>query len=39
MEWLELVGYGTEVEVAVKREFDAGLRHATTGKLCSPSSE
>ena len=25
-------------KVAVKREFEAGLRHATTGKLCKPSS-
>ena len=25
--------------VAVKRKFEAGLRHATTGKLCQPSSK
>ena len=25
--------------VAVKREFEAGLCHATTGKLCQPSSK
>ena len=24
--------------VAVKREFEAGLRHAAIGKLCQPSS-
>ena len=28
-----------EQKVAVKREFEAGLRHATTGKLCQPSSK
>ena len=26
-------------KVAVKHEFEAGLRHATTGKLCQPSSK
>ena len=26
-------------KVAIKREFEAGLRHATTGKLCEPSSK
>ena len=26
-------------KVAVKCEVEAGLRHATTGKLCQPSSE
>ena len=26
-------------EVAIKREFEAGLIHATTGKLCQPSSK
>ena len=30
-EWLERLGYGAEV--AVKRKFEAGLRHETTGKL------
>ena len=24
-------------KVAVRREFEAGLRHAMTGKLCQPS--
>ena len=26
-------------EVVIKREFEAGLIHATTGKLCQPSSK
>ena len=26
-------------KVAVKREFEAGLRHSTTGKLCQPSGK
>ena len=26
-------------KVAEKREFEARLRHATTGKLCQPSSK
>ena len=26
-------------KVAVKREFEAGLRYATTGRLCQPSSK
>ena len=29
----------TVQKVAVKREFEARLRHAVTGKLCQPSSE
>ena len=33
-EWLEWLGNGAE-----KRVFEAGLRHATTGKLCQPSSK
>ena len=28
-----------EQKVAMKREFEAGLRHSTTGKLCQPSSK
>ena len=31
VEWLERLDYGQKV--AVKREFEAGPRHATTGKL------
>ena len=30
-EWLERLGYGAKV--AVRCEFEAGLRHATSGKL------
>ena len=26
-------------KVTVKHEFEAGLRHATTGKVCQPSSK
>ena len=26
-------------KIAVKHEFEAGLRHAVTGKLCQPSSK
>ena len=37
VEWLEWLGYGAES--AVKREFEAGLRHVATGKLCQPSSK
>ena len=34
-ELLERLGYGAES----RREFEAGLRHATTGKLGQPSSK
>ena len=37
VECLERLCYGAENRV--KREFEAWLRHATTGKLCQPSSK
>ena len=37
VEWLERLGYGAESRRKV--EFEAGLCHATTVKLCQPSSK
>ena len=34
VEWLERLGYGAE-----EYEFEPGLVHLTTGKLCEPSSK
>ena len=38
VEWLERFGFGA-VNRRSKCEFEAELRHATTGKLCQPSSK
>ena len=40
VKWLEQLSYGGERHhQAIKREFEAGLRHATTGKLFLSSQQ